>query len=146
MVSRCCRWGRGWGGGEDLFVRIATCSLCPTQARPVLSTAQLLQPAKQESSWGKLLARVCMDVRSRAPGRGMVACQSGWEAPGGSACTVKGPYATQMSPGSLVRRGGWGGGEKFAFMRCHPISQHGAAAAALRDDNLCTRPCDPCDP
>ena len=45
-----------------------------------------------------------------------VAYQSGWEAPGGSACTVKGPYATQMRPGSLVR---WGGGEKFAFMRCN---------------------------
>ena len=48
-------------------------------------------------------------------------------------------YATQMSPGSLVRRGGWGGGEKCVFMGCNVFpspspsdSQHGCCSPQPR--------------
>ena len=48
-------------------------------------------------------------------------------------------YATQMSPGSLIRRGGWGGGEKCVFMGCNVFpspspsdSQHGCCSPQPR--------------
>ena len=107
-------------------MRIATCSLCPTQARPVLSTAQLLKPNRTvlgQASCAGLHGRTVTGPRAW---HGGVPERVG--GPGGSACTVEGPYATQMRPASLVRRGGWGGGEKFAFMRCNvfpnPLEAH----------------------
>ena len=126
---------RGGVAGRNIFVRIATCSLCPTQARPVLSTAQLLPPNRTvlgQASCAGLHGRTVTGsrawawwrARARVGGPGWVRMHRGSS------------YATQMSPGSLVRRGGWGGGEKCVFMGCnvfpspsHPI--HSTAAAAL---------------
>lgn len=58
-----CAWlvgvverARGGVVGRNIFVRVATCSLCLTQARPVLSTAQLLQPNR--TGLGQASARV----------------------------------------------------------------------------------------
>ena len=131
---------RGPGGGvagRNIFVRIATCSLCPTQARPVRSTAQLLQPVSQT---GEFLGQTsCAGLHGRTVTGSRA--WAWWRARGGGRprwvrMHRGSSYATQMSPGSLVRRGGWGGGEKCVFMGCnvfpspsHPI--HSTAAAAL---------------
>ena len=134
MASRCCREGPGVGWRGEFVC--AHCNMFAV-SHPSTSRSQhgAVAAAKQDSSWASFLRGSAWTAvtGSRAWHGGVPERVGG---PGGSACTVECPNATQMSPASLVRRGGWGGGEKCAFMGCnvfpspsHPI--HSTAAAAL---------------
>ena len=137
MASGCCREGAGvgWRGGIFLcalqHVRCVPPKHVPFSARRSCCS-QSNRTVLGQTSCAGLHGRTVMGSRAWA----------WWRA----RARVGGPrwvrmhrgssYATQMSPGSLVRRGGWGGGEKCAFMGCnvfpspsHPI--HSTAAAAL---------------
>ena len=131
MASRCCREGPGvgWRGGIFLcalqHVRCVPPKHVPFSARRSCcsQTGQFL---------GKLLARVCMDVRSRAPGCGHGGVpERGWEALDGSACTVE-VHTQEVLFGGV---GGVAGRSVYSWVATysppppHPI--HSTAAAAL---------------
>ena len=142
--------GMGWWGG---FV-YAHCNMFAV-SHPSTSRSQhgAVAAAKQDSSWASFLRGSAWTY-----GHGLQGV-AWWRARAGGR-----PRWVRMHCGRSVRnpneprkscseRWWWGGGEKFAFMRCNVFpprstsdSQHGAAAAALRDDNLCYLPCDLCDP
>ena len=137
MASRCCREGPGVGWRGGILLCAAHCNMfavshpkhVPFSARRSCcsQTGEFLGQASCAGLHGRTVtgSRAWAWWRARGGGR-----------PRWVRMHRGSSYATQMSPGSLVRRGGWGGGEKCVFMGCnvfpspsHPI--HSTAAAAL---------------